>query len=61
MRVDDERFAPIFENAAELGMAVMFHTADPAAFFKPIDGRDERYEQLAAHAEWAFGNVPAEK
>lgn len=61
LRIDDERFAPIFEKATELGMAVMFHTADPAAFFKPIDARNERYEELAAHPDWAFSNVPAEK
>ncbi len=32
LRVDDERLAPIFDKAAELGVPVMFHTADPAAF-----------------------------
>lgn len=61
LRIDDERFAPIFEKAKELGMAVMFHTADPAAFFKPIDGRNERYEELAAHPDWAFSSVAVEK
>jgi len=61
LRIDDERFAPIFEKSAELGMAVMFHTADPAAFFKPIDARNERYEELAAHPDWAYSTVPAEK
>jgi len=52
VRIDDERFAPIFEKAGELGVAVMFHTADPDAFFLPVDGRNERYEELAAHPEW---------
>ncbi len=33
LRVDDERLAPFFDKAAELGVPVMFHTADPAAFF----------------------------
>lgn len=60
-RIDDERFAPIFDQAAALGMAVMFHTADPAAFFKPIDAQNERYEELAAHPDWAFNEVPVEK
>jgi predicted TIM-barrel fold metal-dependent hydrolase len=54
LRVDDERLAPIFEKAAELGIPVMFHTADPAAFFLPIDPTNERYEELAAHPEWSF-------
>ena len=38
MRIDDERLAPIFDKAAELRVPVMFHTADPDAFFLPIDG-----------------------
>jgi predicted TIM-barrel fold metal-dependent hydrolase len=61
LRIDDERFAPIFDKAAELGLAVMFHTADPAAFFRPIDQHNERYEELAAHPDWAFSGVPVEK
>jgi predicted TIM-barrel fold metal-dependent hydrolase len=54
LRVDDERLAPIFEKAAELGVPVMFHTADPSAFFRPIDASNERYEELAAHPDWSF-------
>jgi predicted TIM-barrel fold metal-dependent hydrolase len=52
VRIDDERFAPLFDKARELGLAVMFHTADPDAFFLPIDATNERYEELAAHPEW---------
>lgn len=54
LRVDDERLAPIFDKAAELGIPVMFHIADPDAFFLPVDGRNERYEELAAHPDWSF-------
>jgi predicted TIM-barrel fold metal-dependent hydrolase len=54
LRVDDERLAPIFDKAAELGIPVMFHTADPDAFFLPIDAQNERYEELAAHPDWGF-------
>jgi predicted TIM-barrel fold metal-dependent hydrolase len=32
----------------------MFHTADPDAFFTPIDRFNERYEELAAHPDWSF-------
>lgn len=56
LRIDDDRLAPLFDKAAELGIAVMFHTSDPDAFFLPIDGHNERYEELAAHPEWAFSN-----
>jgi predicted TIM-barrel fold metal-dependent hydrolase len=54
LRVDDERLAPVFDKAAELGIPVMFHIADPDAFFLPIDARNERYEELAAHPDWGF-------
>ncbi|HVR25830.1 MAG TPA: amidohydrolase family protein [Candidatus Polarisedimenticolia bacterium] len=54
LRVDDERLAPLFEKAAELGVPIMFHTSDPDAFFLPIDPENERYEELAAHPEWSF-------
>ena len=54
LHIDDERLAPLFEKAAELNVPVMFHTADPDAFFRPIDRFNERYEELAAHPDWAF-------
>lgn len=54
VRIDDERYAPIFDHAARLKFPVMFHTADPDAFFLPIDARNERYEELAAHPDWGF-------
>lgn len=61
LRIDDERLAPIFDKAAELGIPVMFHTADPDAFFDSIDRFNERYEELAAHPDWSFHNSPVPK
>ena len=54
LRIDDERLGPLFDKAAELDVPIMFHIADPDAFFLPIDNRNERYEELAAHPEWSF-------
>lgn len=54
LRVDDERLAPLFEKAGDLGVPVMFHIADPDAFFLPVDRFNERYEELAAHPDWSF-------
>ncbi len=54
LRVDDERLAPIFDKAAALDIPVMFHIADPDAFFLPVDGHNERFEELAAHPDWSF-------
>jgi predicted TIM-barrel fold metal-dependent hydrolase len=54
VRIDDERLGPLFDEAAALRIPVMFHIADPDAFFLPIDRFNERYEELAAHPDWGF-------
>jgi predicted TIM-barrel fold metal-dependent hydrolase len=56
LRIDDERFAPIFDFCGRQGLPVMFHTADPTAFFQPLDATNERYEELAAHPDWGFSS-----
>ncbi len=61
LRLDDERFLPIFEECEKLKLPVMFHTADPSAFFRPIDACNERYEELAAHPDWGFSDSPVSK
>jgi predicted TIM-barrel fold metal-dependent hydrolase len=61
LRIDEDRFDPIFEACGKLGLPVMFHTADPSAFFEPIDAQNERYEELAAHPDWGFHNSPISK
>jgi predicted TIM-barrel fold metal-dependent hydrolase len=61
LRIDEDRFDPIFEACGKLGLPVMFHTADPSAFFEPIDAQNERYEELAAHPDWGFHNSPVSK
>jgi len=61
LRIDDERLAPIFEFCGEHAFPVMFHTADPTAFFEKIDATNERYEELAAHPEWGFSSSPVSK
>jgi len=60
-RIDDDRFDPIFDACGKLGLPVMFHTADPSAFFEPIDPQNERYEELAAHPDWSFHDSPVSK
>jgi hypothetical protein len=61
LRIDDDRFAPIFEACGQMRLPVMFHTADPSAFFQPITPANERYEELAAHPDWGFHTVPVTK
>lgn len=52
--IDDPRLDAIWRRAGELDMPVLIHTADPAAFFKPIDRFNERWLQLKRHPNWNF-------
>ncbi|MEX2112771.1 MAG: amidohydrolase family protein [Pirellulales bacterium] len=54
IRVDDPRWDPIWEACAALGLPVLIHTADPKAFFLPIDETNERWEELKRHPNWSF-------
>ena len=56
--VDDIRLAPIWETAADLGVPVTVHVADPVAFFDPLDNNNERWEELSAHPDWHFPSPP---
>jgi predicted TIM-barrel fold metal-dependent hydrolase len=60
--VDDSGLDPLFEKAGELGMPIAIHTGDPKAFWKPLDKKNERWDELQAHPEWSFhGNAPNDK
>ena len=52
--IDDPRWNPIWRACGELGLPVIMHTADPTAFFEPIDERNERWEELSRHPDWSF-------
>jgi len=56
--VDDTRLDPLWSTAGELGLPVMIHAADPAAFFLPLDAANERWEELHAHPDWQFPSPP---
>ena len=52
--IDDPRWDEIWRACGELGLPVLIHVADPAAFFLPIDETNERWEELHRHPEWSF-------
>lgn len=56
LRIDDPALDRIFEECAKANLVISIHTADPAAFFLPIDKTNERYEELVRHPEWAFSS-----
>jgi predicted TIM-barrel fold metal-dependent hydrolase len=52
---DDPRLTDVFAAAGEFGLPILIHTADPIAFFAPLDASNERLEELAQHPDWWFG------
>lgn len=53
--VDDSRLDPLWAKAGELRVPVLIHTADPVAFFLPLDENNERTLELSLNPEWYFG------
>jgi len=54
LRIDDHRLDIVWRTCAELGFPVLIHSADPAAFFRPINENNERWMQLYRHPDWSF-------
>jgi predicted TIM-barrel fold metal-dependent hydrolase len=52
--VDDPKLDPIWDVCARHGKPVMIHSADPAAFFTPLDRFNERWHELNQHPNWLF-------
>ncbi len=60
LAIDDRRWDPIWEVCGRLGLPVLIHSGDPAAFFQPIDRHNERWEELSRNPNWSFhgGDFP---
>jgi predicted TIM-barrel fold metal-dependent hydrolase len=54
IQIDDPRWDGIWQACGELGLPILIHVADPAAFFLPVDNTNERWEELHRHPEWSF-------
>jgi len=54
LRIDDPRWDPIWAACGKLGIPVLMHSGDPAAFFDPIDRFNERWEELSRNPSWSF-------
>ncbi len=59
LKPDDDRLRVVWETAAEYDLPITIHIGDPPSFFdKVIDSTHERYEELAEHPHWSYGNRP---
>lgn len=54
LTIDDPKLDPIWALCGEMDKPVMIHTADPAAFFTPLDRYNERWHELNSHPNWLF-------
>lgn len=54
---DDRRVVAVLRRAGELGLPVLIHTADPRAFFEPLDAHNERLDELRGARDWWFGDT----
>ena len=54
---DAPQVGAVLEAAGEHGLPVLIHTADPVAFFDPLDRHNERLEELARCPDWWFGRA----
>jgi len=54
--LDDPRLAPIWDEAAALGVPVLMHQSDPCGFFQPVTPENEHYESLKKYSNWSFAD-----
>lgn len=53
---DDERLAPIWDEAGRLGIPVLIHQSDPFGFFQPNTPENEHFATLERYPDWAFSD-----
>lgn len=56
VQMDDLRLAPIWEEAASLGVPVLMHQSDPVGFFEPVTPENEHYDSLKKYPAWSFAD-----
>jgi predicted TIM-barrel fold metal-dependent hydrolase len=54
VKIDDQRFDPMWDACGQLHLPVAIHISDPVAFFTATDRFNERYEELNNHPDWSF-------
>jgi len=54
MPIDDPKLIPVWQMCAKYDRPVVIHSADPAAFFTPLDRFNERWHELGSHPNWLF-------
>jgi len=56
LKMDDPVLDPVWDVCAKYHLIIAMHTADPPAFWLPINGKNERFPELVRRPEWSFSN-----
>ncbi|MDX1647924.1 MAG: amidohydrolase family protein [Longimicrobiales bacterium] len=56
LTLDEPELDVVWRTAAELGIPVFIHTADPPEFFQPLDYRNERWLEMALFERRRFND-----
>lgn len=54
--LDDPELEPVWNTCARYRRPVLWHVADPAAFFVPLDAKNERWHELHEFPDWSFAD-----
>ncbi len=46
IKINDPRIGPVWEACGRLGIPILIHSGDPAAFWQPADEKNERWLEL---------------
>lgn len=56
INIDDERLAPVWDEAGKLKIPVLMHQSDPVGFFEPVTPENEHYGSLLKYPSWSFAD-----
>ncbi|WP_437552101.1 amidohydrolase family protein [Sorangium sp. So ce367] len=54
--LDSPELEPVWRTCARHRRPVLWHVADPAAFFAPLDAKNERWHELHEFPSWSFAD-----
>jgi predicted TIM-barrel fold metal-dependent hydrolase len=54
--LDDAELEPVWNTCARYRRPVLWHVADPVAFFVPLDATNERWHELHEFPDWSFAD-----
>ena len=54
LRLDDERYEPLWKYAGIYKLPIIIHIGDPHSLFTPVDEHNEYLDIMCGHPEWSY-------